>query len=435
MPPITATVPPATVDTIVNVIEAKFTQTFEQHLGQFETPPPTVTLDQMRDALREVEDATGIKPALIYLNFVPVQLGVDDASAPSPDDQLELVMVTTGDGPPIRHRLADAPRRLVVEIADELRASVASPDQTFTRAYREPAQRLYQWMIQPLLSELTTQGIGNLVFIPDVRLRSLPYAALMQGDRFLIEDYSVGLMPSVSLTDTRYVDPRQAAMLAMGLSEAIQGQIPLPAVPAEIDKLISLWSGRSYLNEEFTVAQLQQTRSQTPYGIVHLATHADISRGAIERSYIQFWDQRVPLSRDQIRQLQLNNPPVELLGLSACRTALGDEEAELGFAGLAVQAGVKSALASLWFINDAATAALMADFYTVLRESPIKAEALRRAQLAMASGEVVIEGNQVKGLASGQTLVLPEESVQTLSDRVLSHPYYWAGMTLIGNPW
>ncbi|WP_448563450.1 two-partner secretion domain-containing protein [Trichothermofontia sp.] len=158
-------------------------------------------------------------------------------------------------------------------------------------------------------------------------------------------------------------------------------------------------------------------------------------RGAIEQSYIQFWDRRVPLSRDQIRQLQLNNPPVELLGLSACRTALGDEQAELGFAGLAVQVGVKSALASLWFINDAATAALMADFYTVLRESPIKAEALRQAQMAMAKGEVVIEGTQVQGLASGQILSLPAASVQTLSDRVLSHPYYWAGMTLIGNPW
>ena len=435
LPPIVATVPLATVDPIVNTLETEFTQTFEQHLGQPDTPTPTATLDQIHDALRQVEGATGIKPALIYLSFVPSQLGAERPITVSPDDQLELVMVTSSGTPPIRRRIANAPRRLVVEVADELRAAVASPDQTFTHIYREPAQQLYQWIIAPLLPDLTAQGIGNLVFIPDVRLRSLPYAALMTDDRFLIEDYSVGLMPSVSLTDTRYVDPRQTSMLAMGLSEGVQGQAPLPAVPAEIDKLLSLWSGRSYLNEQFTVEQLQQTRSQTPYGIVHLATHADITRGSIDRSYIQFWDRRVPLSRDQIRQLQLNNPPVELLGLSACRTALGDEEAELGFAGLAVQSGVKSALASLWFISDAATAALMADFYTVLRNAPIKAEALRQAQLAMATGQVMIEGTEVKGLASGQTLTLPEESVQTLSDRVLSHPYYWAGMTLIGNPW
>lgn len=436
VPPIVASVPPAPIDPIVNAIEAQFTQTFEQYLGTPTTPPtPRVTLSQIRSALRQVETATGIKPALIYLSFVPTQLTSDRSASTAPDEQLEIIVVTSKEGAPLRRRIANATHQQVVTVADELRAAVATPDQTLNQAYRQPAQQLYQWLIQPVLADLQQQGIGNLVFIPDVRLRSLPYAALMQGDRFLIEDYSVGLMPSVSLTDLRYVDPRQTAMLAMGLSESVQGQAPLPAVPAEINKLVSLWPGRSYLNEQFTVEQLQRTRSQTPYGIVHLATHADINRGAIDRSYIQFWDRRVPLSRDQIRQLQLNNPPVELLGLSACRTALGDEQAELGFAGLAVQAGVKSALASLWFINDAATAALMADFYTVLRESPIKAEALRKAQLAMAKGEVVIAGTQVQGLASGQTLVLPEASLQTLSDRVLTHPYYWAGMTLIGNPW
>ncbi len=135
---------------------------------------------------------------------------------------------------------------------------------------------------------------------------------------------------------------------------------------------------------------------------------------------------------DQLRQLKLNDPPVELLVLSACRTALGDEEAELGFAGLAVLAGVKSALGSLWYVSDEGTVGLMTTFYQELKIAPIKAEALRRAQLAMLSGKVRIEGDQL--VTESLRLPLPPE-LTDLGDKILSHPYYWSGFTLIGNPW
>jgi len=123
---------------------------------------------------------------------------------------------------------------------------------------------------------------------------------------------------------------------------------------------------------------------------------------------------------------------VELLVLSACRTAVGDEDAELGFAGLAVQAGVKSALASLWYVSDEGTLGLMTQFYQQLKVAPIKAEALRRAQLAMMKGEVRIVGGQLQ--EGGEKMPLPPELAK-LGDKSLEHPYYWAAFTMIGSPW
>jgi len=166
------------------------------------------------------------------------------------------------------------------------------------------------------------------------------------------------------------------------------------------------------------------------YGIVHLATHGEFKAGKPSNSYIQFWQDQ--LSLDKLRQLGLNEPPTELLVLSACRSALGDTEAELGFAGLAVQAGVKSALGSLWYVSDAGTLALMTSFYEYLKRAPIKAEALRKAQLAMLKGEVKLQGGQL--ITPDGNIPLPPELVR-LGDKNLTHPYYWSAFTMIGSPW
>jgi CHAT domain-containing protein len=117
--------------------------------------------------------------------------------------------------------------------------------------------------------------------------------------------------------------------------------------------------------------------------------------------------------------------------LSACETALGNEKAELGFAGFAVQAGVKSVLGSLWSVSDGGTLALITEFYQKLRTVPIKAEALKQAQLAMLQKQVYIANNQLHW--SNGTVPLPPEMQGENPD--LSHPYYWSGFTMIGSPW
>ncbi|MEY2979479.1 MAG: hypothetical protein RLZZ435_3618, partial [Cyanobacteriota bacterium] len=191
----------------------------------------------------------------------------------------------------------------------------------------------------------------------------------------------------------------------------------------------------SFLNEEFTVTaledQLQQAvRAYQPFNVVHLATHASFNPGTPDQSYIQFWDR--PLRLDEISEIPWNRPPLELLVLSACETAVGNGDAELGFAGLALNAGVKSALASLWSVSDAGTLVLMSEFYQQLNHSTTKAEALRQAQLKLLRKEVQIQSDRLV-LSRGSMPVPANLNVEAQAE--FSHPFFWAGFTLISSPW
>ncbi|HEY9830294.1 MAG TPA: CHAT domain-containing protein, partial [Stenomitos sp.] len=206
----------------------------------------------------------------------------------------------------------------------------------------------------------------------------------------------------------------------------------LPAVPVELDVITKqVWQGQSFLNEGFTMNNLKSQRQ--PFGIVHLATHADFKPGNADNSYIQLWDSQLKVN--QLRQMGWQQQPqVDLLVLSACRTAIGDINVELGFAGLAVQAGVKSALASLWYVDDGGTLALMSGFYHHLSQPDvtIKALALRRAQIAMLRGESRVENSQLYVSGLSAPIPLPPE-LPEFQD--FTHPYYWAAFTMVGSPW
>jgi CHAT domain-containing protein len=445
----------------VTGLEQRLNGKFENYFGVRQ--PPIVTLERAQTSLREVEQITGLKPALIYAFFQPktsTTLEQNSESQPGqtaqpkqtlwqsspsgftsgaeqllpktqqvqPTDELELVVVTSS-GTIIRRRVEGATRERVIAMAREFHSTVTNSRNA--RAYLGPAQQLYKWLIAPIESDLQAQQINNLSFIMDGGLRSIPIAALHNGKRFLVEQYSAGLMPSLSLTDTRYVDVRNLKILAMGASE-FTDQKSLPAVPFELSEIVGkLWQGKSFFNETFTLDNLKSARAKEHYGIIHLATHGEFLPGKPSNSYIQLWNSRLGL--DQLKQLGWrDNPPVELLVLSGCRTALGDEQAELGFAGLAVLAGVKSAMGSLWYVSDEGTLGLMTTFYKQLRQVPVKAEALRQAQLAMLKGEVRLEKGK---LSTGrESISLPPELAK-LGDKDLTHPYYWSSFTMIGNPW
>jgi CHAT domain-containing protein len=255
-------------------------------------------------------------------------------------------------------------------------------------------------------------------------------AALYDGEQFLIEKYSVGLMPSISLADTRYESVTNMEVLAMGASQFTDQQ-SLPAVPIELSEITQdIWQGKSFLNESFTVENLKEQQNRQPFGMIHLATHANFVPGELSNSYIQLWDNKLRLN--ELSELGLNNPTVELLVLSACRTALGNEEAELGFAGLAVKAGVKSAMGSLWYVSDEGTLGLMTEFYQQLKQAPIKAEAIRQAQLAMLKGQIYTKDGKL--ITTQETMSLPPELAR-LRDQTFEHPYYWSAFTMIGSPW
>jgi CHAT domain-containing protein len=334
------------------------------------------------------------------------------------------------EGSPIYKSIPQANAKALNKAVNEFFETVTN--KRLSRAYLAPAQQLYQWMIAPLEPELKALNIDTLIFCMDAGLRTIPMAALHDGKQFLVEKYSLGSIPSVSLTNTRYNPLKDTEVLAMGASEFPPSMDPLPAVPVELKAITQqVWRGKSFLNEGFTLNNLKSQRQQ--YKIIHLATHADFQEGDASKSYIQLWDSKLKIN--QLRQLGWYQPPqVELLVLSACRTALGDQDAELGFAGLAVQAGVKSALASFWYVNDGGTVALMTEFYHQLSQPDVttKAEALRRAQIAMLRGELRLEQRELRGPGLRGSIPLPPGLPQTHD---FSHPYYWAAFTMIGSPW
>lgn len=200
---------------------------------------------------------------------------------------------------------------------------------------------------------------------------------------------------------------------------------PLPMVAQEIQAVTTQLAGESYLNEAFTLQNLTQQSRDRTFDIVHLATHSAFVAGH-QDSYIQLWGGE-KLQSEQLRTLQWHAAPqVELLVLSACETALGDAQAELGFAGLAVQAGVKSVLASLWSVSDLGTLVLMREFYRQVQNPAImiKSQALQQAQLSLLRGD----------LQNFIPDTFPNHG-SAMRDVDFTHPYYWSSFTLVGSPW
>ncbi|MCP2726899.1 CHAT domain-containing protein, partial [Limnofasciculus baicalensis] len=434
-------------------IETAFTKEFDDYF-QRSLKTTIHSQEDVQHQTSEIEKITGIKTAVIYVNFTPTSTKVSETKCqtklPSPQidrrfgyqipapsqgscatvdsDELEIVMIT-GDGETIRRRIPEANRAKVLAKTREFQQAINNP-QTIPANYLKSSQQLYQWLIQPLEEDLEAGKIKSLIFAMDTGLRSLPIAALHDGNEFLIERYSVSLIPSLSLISLPYRDIRSQQILAMGSSQ-FTDQTALPWVPVELAIILEQFGkGKSFLNEGFTLHNLQNQLHQGRFAIVHLATHAEFQPGNPNNSYIQLWDRKLRLN--EIQDLELSQRGVDLLVLSACRTALGDPQAELGFAGSALAAGVDSTLATLWYISDRGALGLTTEFYYQLSQAPTKSEALRKAQVAMLHSNLRITNHQL--YSSDKEVSLPLE-VAKLRNINLSHPYYWAGFTLVGNPW
>ncbi len=371
-------------DKILDIEKSRLKE-FEDYFGE-KFPKQLMSSAQIQAMLGEVERQTGIRAAVIYVA--------------TSDNQLELMLISP-DGKPVETRNIEVGNQALLNLVNNF---IHTIQESQTEIYKADAQKLYDLLIRPLKADLQAQNIDTLLFSLGSGLRSIPLAALHDGQQFLIEKYRFSLIPSFTLADVRYEDITNKQLVAMGISQFPSGQKPLPSVPEEISTIAqTLASGRTFFDQDVTMKNLK-TQRQQPFQIIHLATHAKFQPGKAHNSYIQLWDEKLQL--DELTRLKWSDQPkVNLLVLSACQTALGDKDAEMGFAGLAVKAGVKSAVASLWRANDGATFKLMTNFYQQLNTSSIKAEALRQAQLAM------------------------------LRDENVSHPAYWAAFTVIGSPW
>ena len=307
------------------------------------------------------------------------------------------------------YRLYKIPQEKLFAEINEYRKAVQRYRKSFNR---ELAQNIYSWMIAPFEDYLQTNHIKTLVFIHDGILQSVPMAPLYDGKQFLIEKYAIATTPSLSLTNPKPLNRQNLQLLALGLSQAanIDGN-PFPAlayVEKELDGIKQQIPGRKLLNAQFTRNNLEKELKQEVYPIIHLATHGQFGTDPDNTFIVTGNNQKLTFSQlDRlIRSVTRNREPLELLTLTACETAVGNNRSALGLAGVAIQAGAKSAIASLWAINDDATKEFAIDFYTqLLSDSKSKAEALQAVQIKFIKGE---------------------ESRYT-------HPAYWSPFILIGN--
>ena len=292
-----------------------------------------------------------------------------------------------------------------LQLAREVNEFRGKLEKRSTYEYRPHGQQLYEWLIRPFESQLTLRNVSTIVFVPDGLLRTIPIAALHDGKQFLIEKYALATTPGLSLTDPQPLQRGQGKVLAVGLTEAAQGFPALPGVSAELQALQDLYQVNLLVNQDFVLSKLERELRDEQLSIVHIASHGQFA-GEVEKSFLLTFDDRLTMERlDQLIGLfKFRETPLEMLTLSACETAAGDDQATLGLAGIAIKAGARSALATLWHVNDPAASLLTTEFYRQLQDpAASRASALRRAQL------------------------------HVLENPRYQHPGYWAPFLLINN--
>ena len=299
------------------------------------------------------------------------------------EDRTELI-VRFADST-LAQRTANLDRQQLNTEVDEFRRLL---EKRGTNEYLIRAQSLYRSLISPILPDIQAANPQTLVFIQDSVLRKIPMSALHDGERFLIEDYAIATTPSLQLTSQSNLDKEDIKALVLGLTVARPPFAALESVADEVEQVAARLDGRILLDREFTLQNFEDALGDDAYSVVHMATHGRFG-GDADTTFLLVYDEEITINTIDsllrsrtVRTGSARRQPIELLTLSACQTAAGDNRAALGIAGVAVRAGAKSALASLWFINDASTVALIDTFYTELSKPGVsKAEALRRAQV------------------------------------------------------
>ena len=325
------------------------------------------------------------------------------------DDRLDVI-VSLGKDNHLLHYSHPVSAQAVRDAVQEIPKSFSAAFRANSKQTHEKLQQFYDWLIQPAQSQLDAHNIETLVFIPDGALRNLSLSALYNGEHYLIEDYNIALSPGLNLMEPRPLSQRNATLFAGGLSQvnpSFSNEFsPLPFVEEELAAITTIVpKNREYLNETLVSSVLTRDLKELPFNIVHLATHGEFGRSA-EETYLLTWDRKLGL--DEFSQLLQESSrvqdPIELLVLSACETAAGNDRAVLGIAGMAIRSNARSTIASLRRVDDEATAHFMADFYQALVQPGVtKSQAFRQAQLAL------------------------------LRSPLYASPYYWAPFVLVGN--
>ena len=326
---------------------------------------------------------------------------------------------------------------------------------------RPQLTQLYAIVVAPLEDELAlleTSGpaqsrLPTLLWSLDGVLRYLPMAALYDGHRYMVERFNNVLFTPESyghMTDSPLLSGSAPSVLAMGISKSYGGLPALPGVMPELDAVVhdpaapashGAMAGKLLPNELFTLTALKtELGAGKSVPVVHIASHYVVETGNGEEPYLMLGGEDAGEAAGYAWNLsEMESSPVafhgtRLLTLSACSTAKdyksrnGLEMDSLGM--IAQQKDAEAVLATLWDVNDASTSQLMSDFYARWMKDPIngKAEALRRAQVALLRGAAASPGS-----ASERGVEVVQEPTSSAQYAGYSHPFYWAPFVLIGN--
>ncbi|HEY9743555.1 MAG TPA: CHAT domain-containing protein [Coleofasciculaceae cyanobacterium] len=371
-------------------------------------------LKQARDvieALQQAELENLLRCSLQTAKLAPIDQEVDPTAAVIYpiilDDRIEVILSLYRQ--PLRRYSKPLPQEQTIEnLIDTLRLNLQNRNGAGS-GFWKLSQQVYGWLIKPLEADLEKSGVKTLVFVLDGSLRNIPMAALHDGQRYLIEKYAVALSPSLQLLEPKPLSEKQLEVLAAGIFQKLP-DVPAPALPEvehELEQISQATKSLVLRNQEFTHLALENTINSRPFSVLHLATHGQFSSQP-DQTYIYAWDDRINVNElnTLLRSREQRRPDaIELLVLSACETASGDKRAALGLAGVAVRAGARSTLATLWSVNDKSTAELMSQFYKTLSH---------RANSTM---------TKAKALQSAQLELL----------RRYEAPFYWAPYVLVGN--
>ena len=316
------------------------------------------------------------------------------------EDRLVLLVILPGDDPKI-FSVPVSKTRLVKEIRRFRRLL----EKRTTNQYRTPGLALYRWIIEPIEAELVSANLNTLIFVPDGALGTIPMSALYDGERFLIEKFAVGITPGLTLTDPKIIQPDQEIVLMGGISKPVQGFPAMHHVIDEMNNIKSAFGGTQLLDENLRSDTLEDALKSKDPSILHISTHGRFEKN-VEESFILTFENRLNMRQlaDYIGLFKFRENPLELLVLNAFETAQGDDRATLGLSGIAVKAGARSAIGTLWKVHDAAAAEFIGEFYQQLRKpGTSRAIAMQLAQLKL------------------------------ISDLRYRHPGYWSAFLLIGS--
>lgn len=368
-------------------------------------------------------------PAIVQLRFTEAK---GRTAAPDSDAFLDITLIPAA-GAVIGKRV-EVSTTGFVSLLKDLYRQLSRQEDLGTRNPGSAARRLYSLLLAPLEQELDGQKITTLLIGADRGLQGVPYAALHSGRGFLGERFAFALTPSLSLTNLTPAPSGEKRLLAAGASQ-FDGLAPLPLVPVELRTIGASQPSDVFLNAEFTKATLEVAAADPRYDRIHLATHAEFLPGGPTSARLYSGQGSMSLASLANLRTQRRGVPLDLIVFSACRTALGDADSELGFAGLALQAGARSAIGTLWYVDDVATSVYFIQAYRYLQQGIPKAEALQFTRRDFAAGRVQLTGDQIIG-GDGQVLLSGLTTAQ--QRRVgsgLVNPFYWAGIELLGAPW